>query len=202
MLARHGYAVFTFEARPCAGMGPLSLGYAEVDEVADALDYLLGRPEVDPRRIGIYGFSSAGATSLMAATRLPQLQAVVAEGGYSDFEDFVDHELGRGLVQRGEFYFLPLYRWGFHLAYRWIAGDLAKLSPVTVISQIRPRPILLVYGSQEKSLPEGYQQLQAAGNNAELWVVEGAGHGTYRQVAPQAYEERIVAFFDKALREQ
>jgi dipeptidyl aminopeptidase/acylaminoacyl peptidase len=198
MLVQHGYAVFTFEARPCAGMGPMSLGYAEVDEVADVLDYLLSRPDVDPQRIGIYGFSSAGATSIMAAARLPRLQAVIAEGGYGHFADFVDNALGRNLVQRGEFYFAPLYRRGFHLTYWWVAGDVNKLSPLTVIHQIQPRPILLIYGSQEKSLPEGYQQLQAAGDNAELWVVEGANHGTYRFVAPEAYEERIVAFFDEA----
>jgi dipeptidyl aminopeptidase/acylaminoacyl peptidase len=197
MLAQHGYGVFTFESRPCAGMGPMSLGYAEVDEVADALDYLLSRPDVDPQRIGVYGFSSAGATSVMAAARLPSLQAVVAEGGYGDFGD---NALGRGWEQGLGLYFLPLYRWGFRQSYRWIAGDINALSPVTVIGQIRPRPILLIYGSQEVSLPGAYQQLEAAGDNAELWVVEGATHGTYRFVAPEAYEARIVTFFDQALR--
>ena len=38
MLARHGYSVLMFESRRCAGLGPLSLGYKEVDEVADALE--------------------------------------------------------------------------------------------------------------------------------------------------------------------
>jgi uncharacterized protein len=195
MLAKHGYGVFTFESRPCAGMDPTSLGYAEVEEVADALDYLLSRPEVDPQRIGVYGFSSAGATSIMAAARLPSLQAVVAEGGYGDF---VENALGRDDGQGLGAYFLLFYRWGFRSAYWWIAGDINALSPTTMISQIRPRPILLIYGSQERSLPGAYQQLQAAGDNAELWVVEGANHGTYRFVAPEAYEERVVAFFDEA----
>jgi dipeptidyl aminopeptidase/acylaminoacyl peptidase len=195
MLAKHGYGVFTFESRPCAGMGPTSLGYAEVEEVADALDYLLSRPEVDPQRIGVYGFSSAGATSIMAAARLPSLRAVVAEGGYGDFGD---NALGRDPGHGLGAYFLLLFRWGFRSAYWWTAGDINALSPSTVISQIRPRPILLIYGSQEPSLPGAYQQLQAAGDNAELWVVEGANHGTYRFVAPEAYEERIAAFFDEA----
>lgn len=198
MLAQHGYGAFTFEARPCAGMGPMSLGYDEVNEVADVLDYLLSRPEVDPQRIGIYGFSSAGATSVMAAVRLPSLQAVVAEGGYGDFSDnALGEDRGQGLA----FYFVPLYRWGFRQSYRWSAGDINHLSPVSVIGQIRPRPILLIYGSQEVSLPGAYRQLEAAGDNAELWVIEGATHGTYRFVAPEAYEARIVGFFDQALRE-
>jgi dienelactone hydrolase len=62
VLVRHGYAVFSFESRRCAGMGSLSLGYEEMDEVRDALDYLRARDDIDPDRIGILGFSSAGAT--------------------------------------------------------------------------------------------------------------------------------------------
>jgi pimeloyl-ACP methyl ester carboxylesterase len=198
ILARHGYAVFMFESRRCAGMGPLSLGYREMDEVADALDYLMAREDVDPDRIGIYGFSSAGATSVMAAARLPKLKTVVAEGGYGDFvENALGRDRGRGLAA----YFLPLYRWAIRLTYRWVTGlDINQLSPVSVIDQIAPRPILLIYGSREVSLPGGYRQQVVAGSKAELWVVEGAGHGNYLNVGPQEYERRLILFFDEALR--
>jgi pimeloyl-ACP methyl ester carboxylesterase len=197
MLARHGYAVFLYESRRCAGMGPSSLGYLEVEEVADVLAYLNSRPEVDPGRIGIYGFSSAGATSIMAAARFPQIQAVVAEGGYGDFSEETltnDSEVG----WRG--HFLNLYYGTVHLTYRVLIGlEINRLSPVKVIHQIAPRPILLVYGSREVSLSGGRRQYRAAGHNAQLWVVDGAGHGTYFAVAPQAYEARIISFFNKAL---
>jgi hypothetical protein len=197
ILARQGYAIFLFESRRCAGMGPLSLGYLEVDEVADVLDYLSTRADTDPNRIGIYGFSSAGATSIMAAARFPQIQAVVAEGGYGDF---LENALGRETGHGFNAYFLTLYRWAVQLTYRWLIGlDMEKLSPVTVIGDISPHPILLIYGSREASLAGGSQQLAAAGDNAELWVVEGAGHGEYFSVAPQAYESRIVTFFNQAL---
>ena len=78
ILRRHGYSVLTFESRRCAGLGSLSLGYREVAEVADTLAYLLTRPEIEPSRIGILGFSSGGAASVMAAAQLPGLRAVVA----------------------------------------------------------------------------------------------------------------------------
>jgi fermentation-respiration switch protein FrsA (DUF1100 family) len=175
------------------------LGYNEVDDVAAALAYLHTRPEIDPERIGIHGFSSAGATAIMATARLPGLKAVVAEGGYGDF---IENALGTTTRNQGwaGYYFEGGYRWTFHLIYPLVIGfDLDRLSPVSVIDQIAPRPILLIYGSQEVSLSGAYKQKAAAGNNATLWVVEGAGHGTYLNVAPEEYEARLIGFFEEGL---
>jgi len=198
MLHRHGYSVLTFESRPCAGLGPHSLGQAEVAEVADALDYLLGRQDVDPERIGVYGFSSAGATAVMAAARLPALRAVVAEGGYGDFaEETLGPSPDRGLAALFQYLFNRAAR----LAYRLVTGlDINNLSPKDVIGDIEPRPILLIYGSREVSMIGARSQLAAAGEQTTLWIVEGAGHGNYLDIAPSEYEARIVGFFDKALK--
>jgi pimeloyl-ACP methyl ester carboxylesterase len=70
-----------------------------------------------------------------------------------------------------------------------------------VIGDITPRPILLIYGTEEASLSGALEQLAAAGDNAELWVVDGADHGDYLAVAPGDYEQRVIAFFDRALLE-
>ncbi|MEW5957942.1 MAG: CocE/NonD family hydrolase [Chloroflexota bacterium] len=198
VLLRHGFSVLTFESRRCAGLGPLSLGYREVEEVADTLDYLRRRPEVDPDRIGIHGFSSAGATAVMAAARLPALRAVVAEGGYGDFaEETLTPRPGHGPVA----YFETVYFGSIKLTYRLITGlDINRLSPTDVIDQIAPRPILLIYGSREVSLVGARHQQAAAGGNATLWIVEGAGHGNYLEIAPEEYETRLVEFFDSTLK--
>ncbi len=195
VLARHGYAVLTFESRRCAGMGALSLGYKEVSEVGDALAYLRTRADVDPARIGIFGFSSAGATAVMSAARYPDLRAVVAEGGYGDF---AEGAVGMGA---GDGTFLEtIFKWSLGMSYHVISGvDIDRLSPIDVIGQIEPRPILLFYGSRERSLPGAYDQLEAAGPNATLWIVPGATHGNYLDVAPAEFERRLVAFFDAAL---
>jgi hypothetical protein len=195
VLARNGYAVLTFESRRCANMGPLTLGYKEVDEVGDALDYLLARTDVDPDRIGILGFSSAGATAVMATARYPQIHALIAEGGYGDFAE------GAVGIGAGDGTFLEtIYKWSLGASYRLITGvHIDQLSPLDVIGQIAPRPILLIYGSRERSLDGARDQLAAAGDNATLWVVEGAVHGNYLDVAPADYETRVIAFLDAAL---
>lgn len=197
LLLEHGYSVLTFESRRCAGMGPFTLGYREIDQVGAVLAYLHERPDVDPERVGIYGFSSAGATAIMAAARLPGLKAVVAEGGYGDF---VANSLGRPQERGLAGYFEQGYIAAFPPVYRWVTGlNIEILSPVSVINEIAPRPILLIYGSREVSLAGGRQQLAAAGDNAHLWIVEGAGHGNYLAVAPEAYEAQVIGFFDAAL---
>ena len=169
-----------------------------MDEVADALDYVQVREDVDPNRIGILGFSSGGATAIMATARFPTLRAVVAEGGYGNF---VENALGTGSSSnRAIAYFETNYRWSTKLTYRLVTGmDINQLSPVDVIGNIAPRPILLIYGSQEVSLPGGRRQKAATGDNAKLWIVEGAGHGNYVDVASAEYERRVVTFFDEAL---
>jgi pimeloyl-ACP methyl ester carboxylesterase len=195
VLARYGYAVFSFESRRCADMGALSLGDQETSEVQDALDYLHARPDVDPDRIGILGFSSAGATAVMAAARFPDIRAVAAEGGYGDLAEGAIG-LGTGGVNPLE----RIFKASLAVSYRVISGtDIGRLSPEDVIGSIAPRPILLIYGSRERSLGGARRQLAAAGENAQLWVVEGAGHGDYLTVAPEEYEQRVVTFFDKAL---
>ncbi|MBZ0300799.1 MAG: prolyl oligopeptidase family serine peptidase [Anaerolineae bacterium] len=194
VLNRHGYNLFNYDSRSCAGYAN-SLGYLEVDEVGDALDYLATRPDVDMNRIGIHGFSAGGATSIMAAARYPQIKAVIAMGGYHDFGQTV--EAGTSTE-----WFAPLYHAGSLLGYRLATGvDMAVLSPVSVIGQIAPRPIQLIYGTREPSLAGAYQQWAAAGPSADLWVIEGAAHGGYWATAPEAFEQRVIAFLSRAFEE-
>ena len=194
LLHKHGYGALTYESRSCMGHY-ISLGYAEVTEVGDALDYLATRSDVDMDKLAIHGFSSAGATSLMAAARYPSLRAVVAEGGYHDFSDAL-----RDTSQGQQWSFLgTFYEFGVKAGYRLTTGyDLSVLSPISAIGEIAPRPILLIYGTAEPSLRGGRLELAAAGENAQLWEVPGATHGSYAFTAPEEFERCVVDFYNKA----
>jgi fermentation-respiration switch protein FrsA (DUF1100 family) len=173
----------------------LSLGYAEVTEVGDALNYLASRSDVDMEKVGVHGFSTAGATAIMAAARFPALNAVVAEGGYHDFSaSLYENVQAQWLPLLGRFYEL-----GVEVGYRFTTGyELSVLSPVSAISKVAPRPVLLIYGTAEPALPGARLQQAAAGENAELWEVPGATHGSYWYTAPDEFERRVVEFYDKA----
>ena len=149
-------------------MGPHSLGYHETDEVGDALIYVTHHAGVMPERVGIYGFSSAGATAILSAARFPGIRAVVAEGGYGDF---AENAIGR----ESDTVLEAIYKWSLGASYRVITGlDINKLSPLDVIGTVAPRPIRDLRG-RWRGLAGGRQQAGAAGPTAELWVVEPDG---------------------------
>ncbi len=191
VLNQHGYNLFSYDARNCLGHVN-SLGYREATEVRDVLDYLATRPDVERERIGIFGFSAGGAASVMAAARYAEIKAVIAMGGYHDF--------AANLVElSGDEWFAPLYTLGARIGYRLATGlDVTVLKPVAVIDDITPRPLLLIYGTHEPALPGAYLQLAAAGDNADLLVIEGGTHGAYYVHAPAAFTERVIGFLDAA----
>jgi pimeloyl-ACP methyl ester carboxylesterase len=189
-----GFAVLSYSGRTCVGGAANSLGYKEAAQVGDALAYLATRSDVDVNRVGIHGFSAGGAAAIMAAARYPVVRAVVAEGGYHDFVDEVERNTPETL------WFAPLFRFGARLSYRVLIGeDMSVLSPISVIGQIAPRPILLVYGTNEPGLDGARMQQAAAGSNAALWEVPGAGHGDYVAVAGDEYGRRVVGFMGEGL---
>ena len=145
-------------------------------------------------KIGIHGFSVGGAIATMAGARYPALAAISAEGGYHDFGDQLSDNVAAQWPGLGF-----LYEWGVRVGYRLTTGyDLAVLSPITAIRQTAPRPVLLIYGTAEPSLPGARLQLAAAKGNVQLWEVPGATHGSYLADAPEEYERRLIAFYDSA----
>jgi len=206
LIAQHGFSVLTYESGICAGKTVSSLGYAEVDEVGDVLAYLKKNPDnlkVNMSRIALHGFSSAGATSTMAAARYPEIYAVLAEGGYHNMDDAM------GYNNANKSFVESLMSFGARATYRLSTGlDPALLSPIDAIKKIPPRPIFLVYGSQEVSLPGAKEQFAAVKSvdpNAriQLWIVRGSGHGGYiPTVGVDEYKRWVLPFYDCALLDQ
>lgn len=188
-LAAAGYSTFVYEHRTCAHRAAIaSTGYAESRDLLAAVSDLAARG--DFLRIAVLGFSEGGTASLLAAAEEPRIDALIAMGGYASLrgqvEEAANSAWGRLMT--------PLY-----LAALQLRGvDVAASDPAAVISRIAPRPLLLIYGSLERD--NGEALYAAAGPGADLWIVEGAGHGAYRTVAGAEYEMRITEFFRDALR--
>jgi pimeloyl-ACP methyl ester carboxylesterase len=197
MLARHGYGLLLFDWRGCgAGREELhTLGYKETLDVMAAADFILS--EGGGEKIGVLGFSLGGAAAIRAAAFHPGIAAVVAMGNYHDLEAEI-----RGAGDEHPVLSAVLENQIVWLFQRETGVSFAKEpEPVELVAQISPRPVLLIFGELEESLPPASGQLlyQAAGQPKELWVIPQVSHGGYFQAEPENFERRVISFFDSAL---
>ncbi len=187
-----GYSVVTWDSRNCSGQVN-TLGYLEVEDLRGALDWVLEK-EGEGTPIGVHGFSSAGATALMAAARYDEIGAVIAEGSYGNYQrDALFRD--QGMV-----WYARLNVEGQIVAYNMMTGqDIANLDPGGTIGEL-DIPVMLIYGDKETTLPGAKRMQEDGGDNVTLWIVGGASHGQYAQKS-HTFPQAVVNFFDGALLE-
>lgn len=190
-----GYGILQIDGRACAQPpARVTLGGHEIYDARAGLNFLISRPEIEPDKIGAFGFSMGGVTALRLAARHPEIQAVIAEGGYD--------QLGRHITRPGQRIALPRRIFLYTVAASfWLQTGLDPwtISPLDDIAMIAPRPVFLIYGEREIERGGGRRQFEAAGAPKFLWVVEGGDHGTNYAIDPVEYDRRILEFFEQAL---
>ncbi len=95
-LTEYGFLVVTLDARSAKGRGKaildsiyLKLGQTEIDDFAAAIRSLRDRKDVDSSRVGIFGTSYGGSTSLLCLLRYPDVfQAACASSAVTDFRHY------------------------------------------------------------------------------------------------------------------
>ena len=192
MLERQGYGVLVYDAR---GLGhsegtPNSYGWDWDKDIDAALGYLKRRDDVDPSRIGALGLSTGADMAVDAAGRRSDIAAVVADGsaaiGYHDIEEYTSKTLDRA----------PMW-----LLFKTMevvrAGSAPKVSLADRISETDAPHLLVAAGKQEKQWGELYDR--RGGERTELWYLPKASHTAALKQYPEAYEQRVGAFFDRHL---
>ena len=175
------------------------------DAVA-ALDHLRNHPRIDPKRIGLLGFSKGAILSLQIASESPAIQAVVAYYPLADFEEWVDVEQ---------------YRFPKSLLFRWVRNKLVKeigatdyeearskfrkISPINLVERIQA-PVLLIHGEKDHTFPVEQTQrlcqgLKEAKKSCKLMIVPEVGHVFNFLDAEQGRIAwaQTVAFFERHL---
>ena len=202
-LRARGYNVllFDFRAHGASEGRYTSVGAREAGDLAGVVAYLLSRPDVDPARLGGLGYSMGAAALILAAAERPEIGAVVADSSFAALSDVAGPAL-RAYLPRP---LRPLRRLvgpvARRAAERLSGVPVAAVRPVDAIARIAPRPILLIHGAADTLVPppEALRLYVAAGEPKDLWLVPRAGHARGLLVDPEAYFQRVLAFFNASL---
>jgi hypothetical protein len=196
LLVGHGYGVLLFDRRGegASDGDPNVFGWHGERDLEAAVQYLRGRTDVDPKRIGGIGLSVGGEMLIHAAARTDGFAAIVAEGasGQSIRDELPAGGVLRALMEGG----------AITLATALFTNDLPPPSLESEVSKIDRAAVFFVYGERGQGGTETGPNrafFERAREPKEIWEVPGGQHIAGITTAPEEYERRVVGFFDRAL---
>jgi hypothetical protein len=193
MLIRHGYGVLLLDPRGQGNSEGDTVRWAGDRDLLGGVAYLRSRPDVDPNRIGGFGFSIGGEMLLEAAAQSNGFKAIVSEGAGSRVGDEDVSGPARLLSEPNL---------AVMTAALTVFSNHGPPPPiVNRIGRIAPRSVFLIYaengiGGENVRQPKYYS---AAGEPKSIWKISGSKHTGGIDARPAEYERRVIAFFDGAL---
>lgn len=167
-----GWTGLTFTFRGCGtSEGDFSL-QGWVDDLRAAIDHL--EEEAAPSGIWVIGANTGGSLAVCVAADDPRVRGLALLAARADFDDwaaqprrFLEHAREIGAVRRA----------GFPPAFDEWSRELRRFRPIDAARRFAPRPLLVVHGDDDESVPVADSRLLAeAHGSAELRVIAGAGH--------------------------
>ena len=189
-----GFHLLAFDARS-HGSSDID-GHATLlkfsEDVRAAVDFVVGRPEVDAERIGALGHSVGGSAAILAAGHDDRIRAVVSVGAFAHPRDITERDLrGRGVPS----WLLPAI-----IAYveHMVGVPFDEIAPETHIVSI-PGPTLLIHGEQDEVIPtdQALRLAKAGGDNVDLLLLSGRGHSDCSH--DPLFWPRVLEHFDQGL---
>jgi pimeloyl-ACP methyl ester carboxylesterase len=195
VFARHGYGVFLLDLE---GFGDSegranAFGWTGARGVHAAVNYLRSRGDIQADGFAAYGRSMGGEVLLQAAGENPHLRAVISEGGTGrTAADFAEMDDGR-------FEFIVPFHWVVGGTMRLISGESAPPPLKQMVQQIAPRHVLLLAANLGEETDLMGQYLELGGPTFELWTIPEPKHVGAYDLHPEEFEQRAIAFFERAL---
>lgn len=172
-----------------------SLVYFERGDLLAALDFLRSR---GIERVGLMGFSMGGAVALATAPHSPMVVGVISDSAFAELRSVLQQAASsRGAPKS----LAPLVGWLVVLfASLRLRANLFSADPIHWVDKIAPRPLLIMHGAEDASIPvsEAQRLFRAARQPKELWVVPNAAHRKIDQVTRGEYHRRMIDFFVRA----
>lgn len=179
-----GFNVLALDYRGYGGSaGAPSLPGVQLD-IDAALAALLARPDVDARRIVLFGQSLGGAFAIHYAARGMRrgaLRAVISDSAFADYQMIASEKLA-------DFFLSWPLQWLPRLT---VDNDYA---PLASIGEVSPLPLVLIHGEADAIVPPHHAQrlYEAAKAPKELWLLPGTGH--IQSVRDPALRQRLDGY--------
>jgi pimeloyl-ACP methyl ester carboxylesterase len=192
-LQDHQYNVFIFDfAGHGATAGISTLGYREADEVRGAVDLLAARPDLDPTRLGLWGYNLGAYAALREAENDKRIRALVLDSVYDEPKQMV--KVG---VERNGLGGFPLMVRAAALSFGYLNYDHRGDPPLSKkLVALAGVPTLYIRAMDDPELAETTRQmfLRAPEPREEAIIP----HGNFVSLGDEekrTYENRVVSFF-------
>ena len=172
-----GFVTLIFNFR---GSGP-SQGNIDMigwtHDLAVAIDFLYMLPEVDKGKIALLGSSGGAAVSVYAAAHDARVAAVALFACPAEFDFLSTGFTPEAMIK--QFRDIGIIRdAGFPSSIQeWLDG-FSKITPLSFIDRIAPRPLFIIHGDKDETVPVDHAlRLYArAGDPKEILILPGGVH--------------------------
>jgi predicted alpha/beta-fold hydrolase len=199
LLLRHGFSVLLPDARAHgASGGPIATyGVRETDDLHRWANWL--EQSEPPHCVFGLGDSMGAAELLQSLSSIPDFCAVVAESSFASFREAAYDRIGQEFRTGpwlGRTLLRPVVEIGFLYTHWKYRIDLAHASPESAVAASRV-PVLLIHGLADTNLPPRHsEEIKAANSAVVLWEPRYAGHCGASSAEPEAYERRVIGWFE------
>jgi len=200
LLHRHGYQVMLMcvRAHDRSDGERIYMGAREMPDMEAWARLAEAKPGVDPGKVGMFGVSMGGSLAIQYTATHQDVKALVADSAFSSLEDTIDTSV-KFFTGLPPFPFGPMIRFW---AEREGGFDPRAVDAKRWIGNVSPRPVLIMQGGADQvvSVTSGQKLFDAAREPKEFWFEPSVGHGKFLKMMPDAFEQRVVGFFDRNLK--
>ncbi|MEA2720440.1 MAG: hypothetical protein QOJ39_2304 [Candidatus Eremiobacteraeota bacterium] len=199
-LAARGNIVFEPNPRGSYGAGEAftranvkDFGGGDLRDILSGLDAVGQTIPVDPKRVGIFGWSYGGYMTMWALTQTNRFKAGVSGAGLSNWLSYYGtNEIDTWMIP---YFGASVYD---------DPAVYAKSSPINYIKQAKT-PALMLAGDRDAEVPvtqsyEYWHALRDLGVPTQLVIYPGEGHLFYKPADQQDVSRRVAGWFDKWLK--
>ena len=200
LLSQQGYFVFLPNARGSYGQGEQftlanvkDFGGGDLRDILAGVDEALKQAPIDPKRLGVTGWSYGGFMTMWTVTQTNRFQAAVAGAGIANWKSYY----GENSIDQ---WMLPY----FGASVYDDPAVYAKSSPIDFIKQVKT-PTLVVVGDRDGECPpaqsyEFWHALKTLGVKTQLVIYPNEGHMFHKPEHQKDVLVRMIDWFNENLR--